>query len=55
MSKSGNSTSGKNLLDGMTRKNPSGDSGMRPKGGSVADGATRDSVGHGHSLGGRTA
>lgn len=52
MKKSNNSM---NLLKGMTRKNPSGDSGMRPSGKTVKDGATRDSVAKSHSIGGRTA
>ena len=51
----GTSKSGMNLLKGMTRKNPSGDSGMRPSGKTVSDGAVRDNVAHGHSIGGREA
>lgn len=50
-----NGKGGMNLLKGMTNKSPSGDSGMRPSGKTVSDGATRDSVGHGHSIGGREA
>lgn len=51
----GNTTSGSTLLKGMTRKNPAGDSGMRPGSKSVDDKATRDSVACGHSIGGRVA
>lgn len=46
---------GKNLLKGLSNHSPKGDSGMRPKGPNVSAGATRDSVGKGHSLGGRVA
>ena len=45
----------KGLLDGLTRKCPPGDSGMRPPSGSVNSGATRDSVAKSHSLGPREA
>jgi hypothetical protein len=55
MAKKDKSSSGGNMLSGMTRKCPAGDSGMRPVGGSMADGATRDSVAHGHTIGGRNA
>lgn len=48
-------SNGGNMHKGMTRKNPSGDSGMRPMGGSVDKDATRSSVAKSHSLGGREA
>lgn len=47
--------SGGNLLKGLSRKCPPGDSGMRPQGGSVDKDATRSSVAPSHSLGGREA
>lgn len=47
--------SSSNLHQGMSRKCPPGDSGMRPKGGSVDKDATRSSVAESHSLGGREA
>ena len=36
--------SGTDMHQGMTRKNPPGDSGMRPPSGKVDQNATRDSV-----------
>jgi len=48
-------TGGGNMLAGMTNRSPKGDSGMRPSGASTAEGATRDSVARGHTLGGREA
>ena len=46
-----------NLLDGLSRKNPKGDSGRRAESEaeSMNKGSTRDSVAKSHSLGGRTA
>jgi hypothetical protein len=46
-----------NLLSGLSRKNPKGDSGRRAQNeaGSMNSDATRDSVAKSHSLGGRTA
>ena len=43
------------MLNGMTRKCPPGDSGMRPPAGSVNTDTTRSDVGKGHSLGPREA
>ena len=43
-----------NMHEGMTNKSPAAPS-AKPKGGSVADGATRDTVSTVKSLGGRTA
>ena len=45
------------ILSGLSRKNPKGDSGRRAESEaeSINSGATRDSVGKSHSLGGRTA
>ena len=45
----------KDVLKGLSRKNPKGDSGMRPSGKTVDFNATRSTVGKGHSIGGRTA
>lgn len=46
-----------NLLDGLSRKNPKGDSGRRAQNEAESMNAnpTRDSVAKSHSLGGRTA
>lgn len=46
-----------NLLKGLSRKNPPGDSGVRldKQAKSINSEATRSSVGRGHSIGGRTA
>ena len=51
------SIKGGKLLGGLTRKNPKGDSGVRASsyGESMNGESTRDSVGRGHTLGGRTA
>jgi hypothetical protein len=44
-----------NMHEGMSRKCPPGDSGMRPKGPSVDSDATRSGVAQSHSIGGRVA
>ena len=49
------SSSGNNMLKGMTRKNPPGDSGMRPPSGSVNSDTTRTTVGKARSIGPREA
>jgi hypothetical protein len=54
MAKGGKKMSG-DLHAGLTRSNPKGDSGMRPKGGSVNDSPTRDMVAKSGNIGGREA
>lgn len=46
---------GGNMLAGMTRKSPPGDSGMRPPKDLIGSDPVRSFIGMGHTIGGREA